>query len=101
VAGALGGAGLAGKVGVEFIRKLLGKCHSFAPTTPVLMADGSSKADQYVQVGDQVAATDPETGETEAEPVEQLHLNHDSRRSPPRCAGRSDRTPTTDWVGWR
>lgn len=37
---------------------------SFGADTPVLMADGSRKRIADVQVGDQVLATDPETGET-------------------------------------
>ncbi|MGW3651198.1 polymorphic toxin-type HINT domain-containing protein [Streptomyces sp. NPDC000878] len=43
--------------------------NSFTPDTAVLMADGSTKAIKDVKVGDQVMATDPETGETEAEEV--------------------------------
>ncbi len=39
-------------------------CASFAASTPVLMADGSSKAIAEVEVGDEVLATDPETGES-------------------------------------
>ncbi|MFI7578687.1 ricin-type beta-trefoil lectin domain protein [Micromonospora sp. NPDC049497] len=79
--GALGGAlGLAGKVAGKSARKLTGGCkkHSFAPATLVLMADGSTKPIEEVENGDQVIATDPETGETQAQPVEQLHRNHDT-----------------------
>ncbi|WP_308114843.1 polymorphic toxin-type HINT domain-containing protein [Streptomyces sp. ISL-12] len=43
----------------------LGKsCNSFTPGTRVLMADGSTKAIEDVDIGDKVRATDPETGET-------------------------------------
>lgn len=45
------------------------RCNSFAPDTPVLMADGSYLPIGAMEVGDYVAATDPETGETYAEPV--------------------------------
>ncbi|MFD7258420.1 polymorphic toxin-type HINT domain-containing protein [Streptomyces sp. NPDC059874] len=38
--------------------------NSFTPDTPVLMADGTTKAIKELEVGDQVLATDPETGET-------------------------------------
>ncbi|MFV2013760.1 Hint domain-containing protein, partial [Micromonospora sp. LOL_027] len=38
--------------------------------TAVLMADGSTKRIEDVEVGDYVLATDPETGETAAKPVE-------------------------------
>ncbi|MFF4658139.1 ricin-type beta-trefoil lectin domain protein [Streptomyces sp. NPDC001381] len=43
--------------------------NSFTPETRVLMADGSTKAIKDVKAGDKVIATDPETGETEAETV--------------------------------
>jgi len=52
--------------------------HSFAPNTPVLMADGSSKRIDQVQVGDRVLATDPETGKTKAQKVTALHVNRDT-----------------------
>ncbi|MFF4160310.1 RHS repeat-associated core domain-containing protein [Streptomyces sp. NPDC001678] len=38
--------------------------NSFTPETPVLMADGTQKPIKDVKIGDQVVATDPETGET-------------------------------------
>ncbi|WP_157968616.1 ricin-type beta-trefoil lectin domain protein [Streptomyces geranii] len=43
--------------------------NSFTPDTRVVMADGSTKAIKDVKVGDEVMATDPETGETKAETV--------------------------------
>ncbi|MEU8271717.1 RHS repeat-associated core domain-containing protein [Sphaerisporangium sp. NPDC049002] len=43
--------------------------NSFVAGTPVLMADGTHKPIERVAVGDQVLATDPETGRTEAKPV--------------------------------
>src|SRR5204862_1926246 len=55
-----------------------GGCHSFAPDTDVLLADGSTKQIKDIQVGDEVESTDPQTGQDTSEPVEQLHLNHDS-----------------------
>ncbi|MDF5751842.1 RHS repeat-associated core domain-containing protein [Spongiactinospora sp. TRM90649] len=42
---------------------------SFVPGTPVLMADGRYKPIEEVKVGDQVAATDPKTGKTKAQPI--------------------------------
>ncbi|MFB7325548.1 polymorphic toxin-type HINT domain-containing protein, partial [Streptomyces sp. NPDC056190] len=45
------------------------RCNSFAPDTLVLMADGKYLPIGSVQIGDYVAATDPETGQTYAEPV--------------------------------
>ncbi|MER6523028.1 polymorphic toxin-type HINT domain-containing protein, partial [Streptomyces sp. NPDC001553] len=49
-----------------------GKKHSFAPGTPVLMADGTNKPIQDIQVGEQVLATDPETGRTASRAVTHL-----------------------------
>jgi RHS repeat-associated protein len=42
---------------------------SFVPGTEVLMADGTTKPIEDVEVGDQVRATDPHTGETGSRPV--------------------------------
>ncbi|GHC74509.1 hypothetical protein GCM10007079_08820 [Nocardiopsis terrae] len=44
-------------------------CNSFVPGTGVVMADGSTKAIEAVEVGDAVLATDPETGEQGARTV--------------------------------
>jgi RHS repeat-associated protein len=52
--------------------------HSFDPSTPVLMADGSHKAIKDVKVGDEVLTTDPTTGKTVIEKVTALHDNHDT-----------------------
>ncbi|MFI6588170.1 RHS repeat-associated core domain-containing protein [Embleya sp. NPDC050493] len=49
--------------------KLRAGCHSFVPDTEVQMADGSSKPIQDVQPGDEVLATDPETGESKPRSV--------------------------------
>lgn len=43
--------------------------NSFDPDTPVLMANGSSKPIEDVRIGDEVLATDPETGQTAAREV--------------------------------
>ncbi|MEV0326903.1 polymorphic toxin-type HINT domain-containing protein [Micromonospora echinospora] len=51
--------------------------HSFDPATLVLLADGTVRPIGDIQPGDEVVATDPETGETSAEPVTQLHVNID------------------------
>ncbi|MGW6395744.1 DNRLRE domain-containing protein [Streptomyces sp. NPDC055103] len=45
------------------------RCNSFAPDTPVLMADGGYLPIGDVRIGDLVAATDPATGLTTAQPV--------------------------------
>ncbi|MEU0737412.1 polymorphic toxin-type HINT domain-containing protein, partial [Streptomyces lavendulocolor] len=46
--------------------------NSFAPGTPVLMADGTRKPIEDVRVGERVMATDPETGRTEGHAVSHL-----------------------------
>ncbi|MFF1681929.1 polymorphic toxin-type HINT domain-containing protein [Streptomyces sp. NPDC058256] len=43
--------------------------NSFTPGTLVLMADGSTKPIEEIELGDEVLATDPETGETRAKTV--------------------------------
>ncbi|MEO3778469.1 polymorphic toxin-type HINT domain-containing protein [Micromonospora sp. B11E3] len=43
----------------------------------MLLADGSSKPIEDLKHGDEVAATDPETGRSAAKPVTQLHVNQD------------------------
>ncbi|MFC0864196.1 polymorphic toxin-type HINT domain-containing protein, partial [Sphaerimonospora cavernae] len=64
------------KMGPKFskIEKPLAKsrkpdCNSFVPGTEVLLSDGSHKAIEKVEVGDEVLATDPVTGKTEPRPV--------------------------------
>ncbi|WP_406177937.1 ricin-type beta-trefoil lectin domain protein [Streptomyces sp. NBC_00996] len=59
------------KTGYQRARSKLGggKCNSFVPGTPVLMADGTAKPIEDVKNGDKVVATDPETGETSTETV--------------------------------
>ncbi|MEF2528340.1 polymorphic toxin-type HINT domain-containing protein [Streptomyces sp. CS62] len=44
-------------------------CNSFMPGTRVLMADGTTKAIEDLELGDKVVATDPETGETAVKDV--------------------------------
>ncbi|MBB5868280.1 RHS repeat-associated protein [Allocatelliglobosispora scoriae] len=52
--------------------------NSFDPATPVLLADGSVKPIDDIAVGDQVLATNPETGESRPQPVRLLHDNLDT-----------------------
>ena len=61
-----GGGGSAAKRG--------GDCasNSFLPGTAVLLANGTYRAIEDIALGDEVLATDPETGETEAKPVTDL-----------------------------
>ncbi|WP_176832364.1 RICIN domain-containing protein [Geodermatophilus sp. DSM 45219] len=70
----LGAAALrsAGKVSAKAGRPLARAskpCNSFTPGTGVLMADGTTLPISQIQVGDLVAARDPITGETSAQPV--------------------------------
>ncbi|WP_111490637.1 HNH/ENDO VII family nuclease [Peterkaempfera bronchialis] len=56
------------------LRMLLGKigskeCNSFTSDTAVLMADGSHKDINRIEIGDEVIATDPDTGRTESRTV--------------------------------
>lgn len=49
--------------------KLVKGCNSFVPGTEVLMADGTAKPVEDVEIGDEVLATDPGTGRTEVKTV--------------------------------
>ncbi|WP_245563554.1 DddA-like double-stranded DNA deaminase toxin [Longispora albida] len=74
-------------------------CHSFDPATPVLMADGTTKPIADVETGDEVTATDPETGQTSTQPVTAVHRNEDIQLTDLTLtteAG-SDVTLTTTW----
>lgn len=52
--------------------------HSFAPDTPVLMADGTTKRIDEIEIGDQVLTTDPETDATTTRPVTAIHRHRDT-----------------------
>ncbi|MHA6757901.1 polymorphic toxin-type HINT domain-containing protein [Streptacidiphilus sp. PAMC 29251] len=55
-----------------------GAC-SFAPTTPVLLANGKAKPIGDLKVGDQVEAADPNTGKDEGgRTVQHVWINHDN-----------------------
>ncbi|WP_416971786.1 polymorphic toxin-type HINT domain-containing protein [Streptomyces sp. 4F14] len=53
--------------------------HSFTPTTPVRLADGSVKPISKLRPGDKVLATDPQTGVTSPEPVQKLIVTRTDR----------------------
>ncbi|MFB7453269.1 polymorphic toxin-type HINT domain-containing protein, partial [Streptomyces sp. NPDC056194] len=59
---------LAGKLGGLFARG----CNCFLAGTDVLMADGSTKDIEDIKIGDEVSATDPETGESGIRKVTRL-----------------------------
>ncbi|PIB09219.1 hypothetical protein B1C81_13205, partial [Streptomyces sp. HG99] len=61
--------------------KILSGCfkNSFVPGTLVLMADGSTQPIEELELGDEVLATDPETGETRPEKVTATILGKGSK----------------------
>jgi hypothetical protein len=62
------------------VRGLRAACaNSFAASTGVQMADGTTKPIDHVKIGDKVTATDPTTGKTSARTVTALHLNQDTQ----------------------
>ncbi|MBK3595539.1 polymorphic toxin-type HINT domain-containing protein, partial [Streptomyces sp. MBT51] len=60
--GAAGGAFVAGAG--QLVKRIVGVCHSFLPGTGVLLADGTRKAIEDVQAGDEIVTTDVTTGKT-------------------------------------
>ncbi|MEU7342471.1 polymorphic toxin-type HINT domain-containing protein [Streptomyces bacillaris] len=57
------------KGGLKMAAKGCRPGNSFAPGTEVALADGTTKPIEDVEIGDEVLATDPKTGETRAEKV--------------------------------
>ncbi|MFJ7155461.1 DNRLRE domain-containing protein [Streptomyces sp. NPDC101118] len=55
------------------------RCNSFAPETQVLMADGSYLPIGDIRIGDEVTATDPETGLQSAQPVLDVYTGHGTK----------------------
>ena len=60
--------------------RLAGRCSSFTAGTAVVMANGTRKAIEDVKVGDQITATNPDTGETKVHPVTALIRTHGLKR---------------------
>ncbi|WP_245596393.1 DNRLRE domain-containing protein [Nocardioides alkalitolerans] len=71
--------------------------NSFVPGTLVLLADGSTKPIEDVDVGDLVLATDPATGETAAEEVTDLILG-EGLKALVRLGTDADADGETEWV---
>ncbi|WP_405608193.1 RHS repeat-associated core domain-containing protein [Streptomyces sp. NBC_01508] len=70
---ALGCAGgMLGKIKLPGCGKGFRFPNSFTADTPVLLADGTRKPIKDIRIGDQVLATDPETGESGPRPVTAL-----------------------------
>ncbi|WP_267246569.1 polymorphic toxin-type HINT domain-containing protein, partial [Streptomyces sp. PR69] len=68
--------------GTKLLSFIFKKCptkHSFVAGTEVLLADGTSKPIEDLKAGDQVLATDPETGETSGKAVTATILTEDDK----------------------
>jgi RHS repeat-associated protein len=61
-------------------KRLEDACNSFLPGTKVLMADGSHKPIEEIELDDEVRAADPETGADGARPVTRLITGHGDKR---------------------
>ncbi|MCF6524832.1 polymorphic toxin-type HINT domain-containing protein [Streptomyces sp. JJ36] len=76
------GDGIQGaRKGIKFSAWLRKTCrNSFVPGTEVLLADGTTKPIEELELGDEVVATDPETGETADKTVTAtIHTKDDKR----------------------
>ncbi|MFE6555712.1 RHS repeat-associated core domain-containing protein [Streptomyces sp. NPDC057746] len=74
---AIADAGKAEGAGAEAAEGCL--THSFIPSTAVRLADGSSKPIGKIRVGDTVLATDPQTGVTAPEKVQNVIITQTDR----------------------
>ncbi|MGX9920953.1 polymorphic toxin-type HINT domain-containing protein [Streptomyces sp. NPDC002248] len=76
-----------------------GPCHSFTEGTQVELANGEKRQIQDVKVGDEVLATDPETGKTHKRRVIAAIITNDDKeftRLTIRAAGEEDEITSTD-----
>ncbi|MEU0274549.1 RHS repeat-associated core domain-containing protein [Streptomyces sp. NPDC006307] len=55
------------------------QCHSFLPGTQVLLADGTTKPIEDVELGDKVTVTDPDTGKTTVREVAGTIVTEDDK----------------------
>lgn len=70
------------KKGAKAVENWLEKakgCKCFLAGTKVLMADGETQEIEKIEVGDEVVATDPETGETRLRKVTRLIVTEDGK----------------------
>ncbi|MFF8916681.1 polymorphic toxin-type HINT domain-containing protein [Streptomyces sp. NPDC015032] len=71
------------KAALSKLKKDQGSCpvpnHSFLPGTKVLLADGSKKPIEKVELGDKVVVTDPETGRTTTREVVATIVTEDDK----------------------
>ncbi|MER6448599.1 polymorphic toxin-type HINT domain-containing protein [Streptomyces venezuelae] len=63
-----------------FLARLFAKCDSFVAGTKVQLADGTSKPIEQLATGDEVRATDPETGESGERPVTATIFTEDDKK---------------------
>ncbi len=71
-------AGIVSLVDGRVAANTLAKACSFTGATAVLMADGTKKPIEEIEIGDEVIATDPETGEQVAKKVEHVFVHEDT-----------------------
>ncbi|MEV1120250.1 polymorphic toxin type 43 domain-containing protein [Actinosynnema sp. NPDC049800] len=96
------------RIAAEKFQKLLSRgsegCvtkHSFVATTLVLMADGSTKPINDVEIGDKVKATDPTTGHTtDRNVVATIVHNDEDDMTRLTVAGEDGTTGTIDATSW-
>ncbi|NJP99514.1 hypothetical protein HCK00_02900 [Streptomyces sp. PLAI1-29] len=72
----IGKLGKLGKLG----KRTAKECHSFLPGTTVLLADGTRKNIEDVEVGEEITVTDPETGETATREVVATIVTENDKR---------------------
>ncbi|MGW5628580.1 polymorphic toxin-type HINT domain-containing protein [Streptosporangium sandarakinum] len=87
-----------GSKAAKYARRAGNACkrNSFVPGTLVLMADGTRKPIEDVEVGDQVVAADPETGQTAARRVSHLIVGNGEKHLVRVVVGSSDGTASND-----
>jgi hypothetical protein len=85
---------------IEQLKTTCGAPNSFAPDTPVLLADGTSKPISDVRVGDRVVSTDPVTGVTEPEPVTHTIVGSGAKRLVDITVGPATVTATRNHPFW-
>ncbi|MGO4635852.1 polymorphic toxin-type HINT domain-containing protein [Streptomyces sp. 2RAF24] len=78
----------------------IGGPHSFPAGTLVQLADGTTKSIEQVKEGDQVLATDPQTGVTRAEGVERLITTPDDKEFTDLLLTSDDGTSSTLTTTW-
>ncbi|MDG4765729.1 polymorphic toxin-type HINT domain-containing protein [Solwaraspora sp. WMMD406] len=75
-----------------------GPGNSFAPGTPVLLANGTTKPIEQIKIGDTVLATDPETGETAPKQVTDTITGHGDKNLVSVTLQTGDNEPTATLV---